>query len=264
MSKPILSIVTIVLNDVSGLTATMRSIAQQTDVELEVVINDSRSNDGSWEVASEADIGHHKICFQSEPRGVYPAMNEAVEACSGDWVLFMNAADCFYRHDACRDLLSFVKSEDEIISSNVVEEETGNIHQYPPRDEYWRSMVFDHQGAIVRRELLEQRPFDESYSIQGDFEWFSYARTAGYNFQHLEAITAIKPFARGLSSGVLDRLPEQLRVMEKYFADYPIYERLDFEVRAFTGLASVDEAFSYLGLELPSRQQIGVNPFGPS
>jgi len=93
MSKgPILSIITVNLNDVEGLKKTMTSVLEQTWQEFEYIVIDGGSTDGSKEyIESFSD----KISvWVSEPdAGIYNGMNKGIKVANGEYLLFLNSGD---------------------------------------------------------------------------------------------------------------------------------------------------------------------------
>ena len=99
MTAPLLSIVTVVRNDLRGLTRTLRSIEAQLGVlrtlSTELLIVDGVSDDGSREVA-EAFRDQRALPVRvlgQPPQGVYPAMNLGWRQARGEWLIYANAGD---------------------------------------------------------------------------------------------------------------------------------------------------------------------------
>lgn len=90
----ILSVITIAYNDLAGLQRTIASVKGQTWTEIEHVIVDGGSTDGSHEWLKENGAG---LTWVSEPDGGrYDAMNKGSLLASGDILWFMNSADTFH------------------------------------------------------------------------------------------------------------------------------------------------------------------------
>ena len=81
------SIIVVCLNPGEKLNKTLDSILQQTCQDYEIVVKDGGSRDGSIEgMRKEA-----RICLYVEKdKGIYDAMNQAVAAAKGDFILFLN------------------------------------------------------------------------------------------------------------------------------------------------------------------------------
>jgi glycosyltransferase involved in cell wall biosynthesis len=90
--RPLISIVTVVLNGAKTLGRTIRSVTEQNFDDFEYVIIDGGSTDGSLEIIRRYESKIHH--WRSEPDdGLYDAMNKAVRVARGQWVLFLGADD---------------------------------------------------------------------------------------------------------------------------------------------------------------------------
>jgi glycosyltransferase involved in cell wall biosynthesis len=91
-SVPSITIITVVLNAAGTLERTINSVLKQSLADLEYVILDGASTDGSLDIIRRYD---RQISYwRSEPdRGLYDAMNKGVRAAKGRWLLFLGADD---------------------------------------------------------------------------------------------------------------------------------------------------------------------------
>jgi glycosyltransferase involved in cell wall biosynthesis len=89
-SPPHISIITPVLNAARTLAETIESIVSQDHSEVEHLLIDARSTDGTLEVA--ARYPHLKITSEHD-RGIYDGMNKGADLASGEWLLFLQADD---------------------------------------------------------------------------------------------------------------------------------------------------------------------------
>ena len=97
-AHPTISVVTVVRNNLGGLVIASDSLARQSYREVEHVVVDGASTDGtgSWLADHSPD---HPVRWVSEPdSGLFDAMNKGIGMCSGDLVVFMNGGDAF-THD---------------------------------------------------------------------------------------------------------------------------------------------------------------------
>jgi len=93
-----ISIITISYNAAKEIERTMRSVLNQTFQDLEYIVVDGKSSDGTVNVARKiaCEYPNRKIHIISEPdKGIYDAMNKGIKMASGDWVCMMNAGDSF-------------------------------------------------------------------------------------------------------------------------------------------------------------------------
>ncbi|HWZ04155.1 MAG TPA: glycosyltransferase, partial [Mucilaginibacter sp.] len=96
--KPILSVITVVYNNVQDIERTMLSVLTQTYPRIEYIIIDGKSTDGTLKIINRYKDQVAKI-FSEKDEGIYDAMNKGLAAATGDYVIFMNSGDEFYERD---------------------------------------------------------------------------------------------------------------------------------------------------------------------
>src|SRR6266498_2998001 len=96
-----ISIITVVLNMKDGLERTVRSVAGQTYSDIEFVVIDGGSTDGTLDLIKKYE---DKISYWSNEKdeGIYDAMNKGLRKAKGDYVWFLNAGDENYRSEERR------------------------------------------------------------------------------------------------------------------------------------------------------------------
>src|SRR5687768_5526342 len=95
---PVISVITVVFNGAALLERTIKSVRAQTLQDIEYIIIDGGSTDGTQEI-----IEKHRdaidVFVSEKDAGIYDAMNKGLRAAKGEYVLFMNAGDeLFDRH----------------------------------------------------------------------------------------------------------------------------------------------------------------------
>jgi glycosyltransferase involved in cell wall biosynthesis len=193
------SIITACKNSASYLLETIRSVVEQTALrqgtaELEYLIIDGASNDGTAEVVSR--YRHEPITFVSEPdNGLYDAVVKGFRKATGDVVAYLNAGDIFHEH-AFRVASEVMTREgvDWICGYQLKINEHGEVIAIgrPPR--YRREFVLNgtylrgfpcagiqQEGIFFRRKLLEAVDLEamKRFCLAGDyFLWTQLARCA--------------------------------------------------------------------------------------
>lgn len=229
----ILSVVTIVYNDLSGLRETISSLEAACRTlpaidEVEHAIVDGGSRDGTREfLAHHAATTPISTRYISEPDdGIYAAMNKGVALSRGEFVLFINAGDRLHQEvDMVRVLAEVTASRRDAEAAGVA---FASVMQFPNLGVDIKARAVDprsprmptvHQSMIYKREVLEQILFDNSYKICGDFENFARIQQAGLLFRPVDApLSAFSPGGRSSQMPVL-LYRESLAVA---FSRYPL------------------------------------------
>ena len=167
---PLLSIVTINLNDASGLEATAASIQALVFRDFEWLVIDGGSTDGSLEVIKRVRPEH----FVSEKDlGRYDAMNKGIRMASGEYAIFMNSGDRFH-HPECLDFLVSSRGR-ALIHGNAEFLENGMRFTFLSRIEgpvsFVRQNPFCHQSLIYHLAALrELGGYEVGYRVSADFD----------------------------------------------------------------------------------------------
>ena len=214
------TVVTAVLNDAGHIEQTILSVISQTDIEIEYIIVDGGSKDGTLEL-----IGKYKDKISlliSEPdRGVYDAMNKGIKYSTGDFVYFLNSGDVLLNPS----ILSKIKFEDvnvrnTIIYGNVIVA-YGNIEALEkPRPFFKSKMKFKgigicHQSMFFPGELIRNEKYDLSYNIAADYDLAYRLWRKGTEFLYRDITIAKYDWGKGISSNpykLLDVYRENARV----------------------------------------------------
>ena len=196
-----LSIITVNYNNADGLRATMQSVAGQSCKEFEYVVVDGGSTDGSVEAIRENEAFIDR--WVSEPDGgIYEAMNKGVAMASGEYVLFLNSADCLAGEDVMAEVVLKLGEKDFYIGG-VMRQERGGVMVYPPkvlRASFLLMNYLPHQATFIRRQLLVDRPYRVQYRIAADWEQMVYELIVrGRSYELLEICITLFD-VKGISS----------------------------------------------------------------
>ena len=93
------SIITASYNAANDLLRTAKSIESQSFDDVEWIVVDGASSDGTHQLFAEK-LPRFVATFTSEPdTGIYNALNKGISRASGDWLLFLGAGDELYAND---------------------------------------------------------------------------------------------------------------------------------------------------------------------
>ena len=160
------SIIVVTRNNAEGLGRTLQSIRQLNYGQKETIVIDGASNDNTMDVlAANKDLVTRFV--SEKDTGIYNAMNKGIGYVTGDYVVFMNAGDCF----AGSNVLSMVNDSDgDIILGG--ESYGGKVRMVKPQMSLYDilSTGINHQAVYYRREVLQRYGFDESYRLIADLK----------------------------------------------------------------------------------------------
>lgn len=156
MTFPRISIVTPVLNQAQFLEPALRSVLDQNYPNLEYIVVDGGSTDGSVDIIRRyADRLHYWV---SEPdKGMYDALNKGLAMSTGEVMLWLNSDDMLHPH--ALDNISRIFSSFEHV--HVI---TGI------------NTAFDERGRVIAAGL--PRNFSKYDVLLNNFEWIQQESTA--------------------------------------------------------------------------------------
>ncbi|MDQ5975461.1 MAG: hypothetical protein QG661_2670 [Actinomycetota bacterium] len=180
--SPWLTVVTVVKDDPAGFAATVESLAAQDLSAVEFVVVDG-SADSTGVLAALAALGEVGCEYAAmPPRGIYPAMNAALDLATGEYVYFLNAGDTLHDPEVLSRVRAALLDTRPLWAFGPVEivGQDGSRVVTPPWDYarekasyFSRGLFPPHQGTFVQRSaLLDQGGFDPTYTIVADYASF--------------------------------------------------------------------------------------------
>jgi len=175
---PSFSVVTVSLNAERTIGDTIASVAAQDWPELEHIVIDGGSTDGTAKIVEAA--AHGRLHFVSESdQGIYDAMNKGLALATGDYVGFLNADDFLAGPDSIRRLAAVAMrtGADCLLGDTQYVDSAGR-----PRGRLYSTFGFrpwwlrlgiqpPHPSFFARTELLERvGGFDTRFRIGADFD----------------------------------------------------------------------------------------------
>lgn len=189
-----LSIITINYNNAEGLRKTLASVAAQTYRDIEHIVIDGASIDGSVEVIKDyvnQCLMYDVLWVSEKDNGIYHAMSKGVQRATGDYVWILNSGDCVATPDAVERMMNTIHSFGDktglpILLGNIVkvysegkmvsEKKMSKANTPKSMDV---SMLTFYKGtvpqdaAFVRRDLFEKYGcFDETMKICADWKLY--------------------------------------------------------------------------------------------
>ncbi|AWG25930.1 glycosyltransferase family 2 protein [Flavobacterium kingsejongi] len=233
-----LSIITINYNNEEGLKKTIDSIVNQSWQEFEYIVIDGGSD--AAEVALIENCPRVDYWVSETDNGVYNAMNKGIRQATGDFIIFMNSGDYFYKDNVLENTKCHFTAENNIIYGNSVYfNATGYRREETPPVElsfhYMMNFGINHQASFIRRELFHEHFFyNEEYKICSDWEFFIYTIChKSVSYLHTNSFICYYDFS-GISADPknLDTYyEERQKTIEKFFplfhGDYQVMNQLN-------------------------------------
>ena len=176
-----LSIITVVYNNQKTIENAIQSVLSQSYQNLEYIIIDGKSTDGTIEIINSY---RDKISFiiSESDRGIYDAMNKGIALASGDIIGLLNSDDLYADNEVLKDVMSYFHSDEklDILYGDLVyvkRDRTNKIvrkwisRQYFPLF-YERGNVPPHPTLFVRSKVYKEAGvFILSYKLAADYEF---------------------------------------------------------------------------------------------
>lgn len=176
-NKHKITIVTITYNARNHLERTITSVINQSYKNIEYIIIDGSSKDNTINVIKEYE--KYLNYWSSEPdKGIYDAMNKAINKATGEWIIFMNAGDTF-----CHNfILNNIFENEELIENldvlyggvNIIDEKQNLINyiQAKPMDTIWEGSYCNHQSLFVKTSIMKKYKFNINYKVAAEKDFF--------------------------------------------------------------------------------------------
>jgi len=174
-----ISLITVCYNASKTIDETLDSVKNQTYKNVEYIVVDGRSSDGTLEILKSRSEQIDKLISEKDS-GIYDAMNKGLAIASGDIVGFLNADDVFADNDILELIARTFDAErtDSVFGDlqYVSAQNIGKVLRNWKEKKYKQSRFKQgwmppHPTFYVRRELLEKwGGFNTQFKISADYE----------------------------------------------------------------------------------------------
>jgi len=173
--KPLISIITVNLNNLEGLKKTMASVVNQTWKEFEYIVIDGGSKDRTKEYL-ESQTNNIDYWISEKDSGIYNAMNKGIKVATGEYLLFLNSGDALFSNEILYQNYKFLTLYDIVyFNLNVVDEKKTFIKKYPDQllFSYFVNDTLPHPATFIRKAVFNTTGlYDESLKIVADWKFF--------------------------------------------------------------------------------------------
>ena len=223
---PLVTIATICRNNQSSLRRCIESVIDQVSEtphnQVEYIMWDGESTDSCWDIICEYQ-GQIEYAVSGKDRGIYDALNKALELSRGRYICFIHGDD-FLSHGALLDAIHYLEAgkADIHCGSAVYYDECNRYAAYKPSRLYGAETIFKgitapHESTFISSHAYTQTGgYDLNYKIAADYKLIRDIILFGASQTRSDRVYSAK-LAGGSSfdDGAVDN--EQIRLLSELF-----------------------------------------------
>ncbi len=172
------SIITVVYNNIDTISEAIESVINQTYHDIEYILIDGKSNDGTLEIIKSFGNKISKVVSE-EDSGIYDAMNKGISLASGDIIGFINADDKIDNNESVKNIVDLFTDDIDIIYGDLIfvdRLDSTKIRRYWKAGEFKKmkykfGWMTPHPSTYIKKEIYEKYGlFDLRFKIAADYE----------------------------------------------------------------------------------------------
>jgi len=177
--SPLVTVITVVYNNVSQIHGAMRSVLSQKYQPVEYIIIDGGSTDGTVDLIQQLSSKISLFLSESDG-GIYDALNKGIKLSSGKYIAILHSDDLFQDDLVVGDMVdTIVKDKSEVLFSNmvIVDKTTSSVSRF------YYSNIFSpwllrsgwmppHPACLIDKTLFDEFGlYDAQYIIAADYDF---------------------------------------------------------------------------------------------
>ncbi|TCK18103.1 glycosyltransferase involved in cell wall biosynthesis [Thiogranum longum] len=205
MNMPLVTIITVTKNSESYLEETIESVITQSYPNIEYLIIDGKSDDGTVDIIKKYE--KHIAYWCSEPDGsMYHAINKGIQRSNGDIIAVLNSDDRYYSNEAVETAVDLLRKGDAVgVYGNMLVDYGKKLRTRRVFDVSFESYLMSMKGTFVphitlfvkRSVINELNGYQEKYRYAADYD-FILRVLKNYRLQFIPVTLAV--FRRHASS----------------------------------------------------------------
>lgn len=188
MQRPLISIITVVLNSVETIERTINSIINQSFADYEYIIIDGGSNDGTLDIIRKYS-NYISFWISESDKGIYDAMNKGIAHAKGQYIGILNSDD-WYVTNSLSAVANQIQNNPniDIIYGNVLGyySESNIVVANSDHTKLCKGNSIGHSAAFVRKECYLKRNYKINYKIGADYDFFLWCLVSNYTFMKID------------------------------------------------------------------------------
>ena len=220
--KPLISVITVVLNGEKYLEEAILSIIKQTYNNIEFIIIDGGSTDRSLDIIQKYE-NNIDLWISEKDSGLYNAMNKGIALSSGDFVGFVGSDDYLYLNTleklakaAQKETIDYTVGPVDIIRENgQPKEKILVLPNFLMQNRFIFDMATHHLSFYVSRKIINKiGNFDENFNIRSDYDMTINVISASKN--NFNFVDSVGGFREGGISGSYQSYFESYNILRKH------------------------------------------------
>ena len=242
-----ISLITVVKNNLIGISKTVRSIQMQSFNDYEHIIIDSNSNDGTSNYIKK-NINSKTIYVREKDNGIYSAINKGIKKSNGKFLGLLHSGDFFTSDDTLNHIYKKLCNRDYIYG-NVAYYKKNNVNRI------WNfqsnikisnnPFKIPHTSLFIKKDIIKSqlKLYDENFKISSDLEFLIRLSKKDYNYKKIENYVVFMESGGASFSykNFLKKLTEDLRIIYKHYKYLFLFIYLYKVLIKIYGLLSKDE-----------------------
>lgn len=197
------TIITVCYNTSTTIRETIDSVLGQTYQELEYIVVDSKSEDGTVEILQS--ITDKRLTFISEKdSGIYNAMNKGLKVASGDYLIFLGADDIFYDKDVLKKVAGKLTGSNDVVYGDVMLKTRQRLYNGAFSRWTWGHRNICHQSIFYPKSVYGRYMYNEKYRSVADWDYNLRLLIDGIKFTYIRETICTFNDNDGLSSSSKD------------------------------------------------------------
>jgi glycosyltransferase len=227
-NRPKVTIITVVYNAQATIEDTIVSVLNQTYPNLEYIIVDGGSTDGTLHIIKKYEDRITR--FVSEPdKGIADGFNKGIAMATGEWIGMINADD-WYALNAVEVMMNNVADDADVCCGDIILIGENGFERSKKSKVSWLNfgMYIMHPTCFIKKEVYQRvGKYDTGLKIAMDFDMFLRIKRKGFNIKYINATVAYMRTA-GVSSDTVKMHHEELAVMRRHLKGLRYFNSLVF------------------------------------
>lgn len=191
------TVITVTFNSAKTLQRTVDSVGAQTYPNLEYIVVDGGSTDGTLDLLRqrERDVD---LWLSEQDRGISDAFNKGIALARGEFIALLNSDDWIEPQHVARAIAHLERSGADFVFGDLVVYDSAGAAKFtlagdPDYGRRIRHMMPDinHPSLVCRRSVYERHGlYDRELRLAMDYEWVLRGFTRGVRGEHLPGLTS--------------------------------------------------------------------------